>query len=119
MGIVDELRQYAEIRAAPHAHGVHPALQRGCDVSRRIGKHQKIATETRVSQVQLFHCVEESAAMDVVQKDDRYEIQFRILQNPKFGALQGKWLVAASDDSRASVLKFAIEGVVQNIRRGE
>ena len=66
---------------------------------------------------ELFHCVEESTAMDVVQKDDRYEIQFRILQNPKFGALQGKWLVAASDDSRASVLKFAIEGVVQNIRR--
>jgi ribosome-associated toxin RatA of RatAB toxin-antitoxin module len=63
----------------------------------------------------LFHAIEESTAMDVVQKDDRTEIQFRVLQNPKFGALQGKWLVVPTEDSTATVLKFAIEGVVSNL----
>ena len=62
---------------------------------------------------ELFHAVEEAVGMDVVQKDDRTELQFRILQNPKFGALQGKWLVVPTEDSKASVLKFAIEGVVR------
>ena len=63
---------------------------------------------------ELFHAIEESTAMDVVQKDDRTELQFRVLQNPKFGALQGKWLVVPTEDSAATVLKFAIEGVVSN-----
>ena len=62
----------------------------------------------------LFHAIEESTALDVVQKDDRTELQFRVLQNPKFGALQGKWLVVPTEDSAATVLKFAIEGVVSN-----
>lgn len=62
---------------------------------------------------ELFHAVEESTGMDVVQKDNRTELQFRILQNPKFGALQGKWLVVPTENSTATVLKFAIEGVVR------
>ena len=64
---------------------------------------------------ELFHMVEESTALDLVQKDDKGELQFRVLQNPRFGALQGKWLVVpADDDAKATVLKFAIEGVVKS-----
>jgi len=64
---------------------------------------------------ELFHMVEESIALDLVQKDDKGELQFRVLQNPRFGALQGKWLVVpADDDAKATVLKFAIEGVVKS-----
>ena len=60
---------------------------------------------------ELFHAVEEAAAMDLVQKDDKGELQFRMLQNPRFGALQGKWLVVPAGEY-ATVLKFAIEGVI-------
>jgi len=60
---------------------------------------------------ELFHAVEEATAMDIVQKDDKGELQFRMLQNARFGALQGKWLVVPAGEF-ATVLKFAIEGVV-------
>jgi hypothetical protein len=62
---------------------------------------------------ELFHAIEEATALDLVQKDEKGELQFRVLQNPKFGALQGKWLVVPTNEPNATVLKFAIEGVVR------
>ena len=84
---------------------------------------------------QLYHFLEAGVTLDVVKKDDKGEVQFRVLDTGATGEiLQGKWLVvpcpgieddSGSDDvstasvsgstSQATILKFAIEG--RDLRR--
>ena len=48
---------------------------------------------------QLYHFLEAAVTLDVVKKDDRGEVQFRVLDEGASGEiLQGKWLVAPCPD---------------------
>ena len=70
----------------------------------------------------LCHVIYESVGVDLSQKDEEGEIQFRVLRNQRRdGVLQGKFLVVPVNDSsdddddddeaEATILKFAIEGI--------
>ena len=93
----------------------------GGGVAKHTGKNLK-----RLRFVFLKHClchvIYESVGVDLSQKDEEGEIQFRVLRNPRRdGVLQGKFLVVPVNDSsdddddddeaEATILKFAIEGI--------
>ena len=93
----------------------------GGGVAKHTGKNLK-RLSIRVFKHCLCHVIYESVGVDLSQKDEEGEIQFRVWRNQRRdGVLQGKFLVVPVNDSsddddddeeaEATILKFAIEGI--------